>query len=456
MSADCAASADATPAPVGIVHAYYRQLGGEDISTGLERDLLTDDGIPVAFASVRNADMAISDRVQIMMSGGYHRGLAQRVLNQIECRSPVLVHVQNVWPSITPAIHELLSERGIASIQHLRNFRLTCLNGKHFRKGRVCLDCLGRSPVVTGMRRRCHDGELLRSGLSAAIWWQTRRRRIYSEHVTSCIAMSRFGIGMAQEAEIPRERIYCKPDFVADPGVGPPPSESRDIGFVGRLSPEKGVEVVLRAWAQLDTSTARLVLIGDGPLRQALEALTEELGIASSVVFTGARSPAETLAAVKRCRCLVQPACWFETFGRTVVEAYATGRPVIASRIGALEELTEIFPAELRPEAGNEGAWAAAMEWILGVGSQVDELGQLARDDYLSCFTPESNRDLMLGIYADTLERSGRSVPGYMNGVRRAVPGMHYRQYFDSDSDPESEPSGEPILPSGVGERVME
>jgi glycosyltransferase involved in cell wall biosynthesis len=422
---------------IAIVHAYYRQLGGEDISTGLERDLLRQAGVPVSFASVQNSDVTVRDRMQLMFSAGYHRGRAAQVLSQLPQADPALVHVQNVWPSITPAIHELLSQRGIPNIQHLRNFRASCLNGKHFRDGRVCLDCLGRSPALTGLRRRCHDGEILRSGLAAAAWWQTERHHIYRDHISGYIAMSRFGIEMAEQAGIPGERIYCKPNFISDPGLGPAPSSSRDICFVGRLSPEKGAEVVVRAWARLRSRSGRLVLIGDGPQREDLEHLaTEVLGVGPTVEFRGRLSPEQTLAVVKDCRCLLQPACWFETVGRTVVEAFATGRPVIASRLGALEELTEIFPSALRPAAGDEWDWAAAMERMLADDALADRLGQTAREDYVRCFTPQANCDLMLGIYADVIARSGNPLPEYLSHVRRAVPGAHYRQYH-RESEPQ-------------------
>lgn len=409
---------------IGILHAYYRERGGEDISTELERDLLVADGVPVRFGSVRNQDIGLGGCLGLIARGGYHPGRARSlVAATFGDRRPALVHVQNVWPGITPAIHEVLADAEVPTIQHLRNFRPTCINGKHFRRGRVCEDCVGGSPVVRGVLRRCHAGSLIGSALAAATWLSTDRRRIWQRGVSGVIAMSRFGMRMAAEGGIPPERTYCKPNFITDPGRGPRPSRSRELLFVGRLSPEKGCADLIRAWGRIRPGGFTLVIVGDGPERAALETLAADCGAA--VHFRGQLDRDATMAAVATSRCLLQPAQWFETFGRTVVEAFATGRGAIASDLGALGELTAGNPEELRP-APTPGAWATALDRVVADDELVDELGVRARADFERCFTPEVNRRLLLGIYRDVLERRSVLLPDFLAQVRPVQPGAHY------------------------------
>ena len=139
------------------------------------------------------------------------------------------------------------------------------------------------------------------------------------------------------QGNLPADRIVVKPNFVdPDPGAG------RGRGgyaiFVGRLSPEKGLETLLDAWTRLsaDLNGMPLKIVGDGPLAPTVKLAAEQN---SRIEWLGSRSLTEVLTLVGDATMLVMPSIWYETFGRTIIEAYACGTPVIASNLGAMAEL---------------------------------------------------------------------------------------------------------------------
>jgi glycosyltransferase involved in cell wall biosynthesis len=133
----------------------------------------------------------------------------------------------------------------------------------------------------------------------------------------------------------PADRIQVKPHFVEDPGPREsPPSQSRTVLHVGRLSPDKGGHALLDAWAALGNADLELVCIGDGPLRADLSGRR-----VPRVRFVGSVGREEVRAWMLQARVLVAPSAWYETFGLVVAEAMAAGLPVIVPGVGALAEV---------------------------------------------------------------------------------------------------------------------
>ncbi|HJU64894.1 MAG TPA: glycosyltransferase family 4 protein, partial [Gemmatimonadaceae bacterium] len=108
---------------------------------------------------------------------------------------------------------------------------------------------------------------------------------------------------------------------------------------VANLIPEKGVQHLIRALAALPVPQARLLVAGDGPQEGSLRELADELGVGQRTTFLGLRDDLPDL--LRSIDVFVHAAVWQEAFGLTVAEAMASGCPVIASRIGAMDELVD-------------------------------------------------------------------------------------------------------------------
>jgi len=186
------------------------------------------------------------------------------------------------------------------------------------------------------------------------------------------------------------KRISVKPNFIQDPGLADaPPSKSRTIVYAGRLSPEKGLCTLASAWKNV--SSGELLVIGEGKERETL--------VAPRVTFAGTRDNAAVIQAIQSARALVLPSLCFETFGNAIAEAYACGRPVVVSDIGALGEIVHHRRTGLKFQPGNEAQLSACLTEILHDATLADRLGESARSEYLARYTPRRNFQLLMEVY---------------------------------------------------------
>jgi len=213
-----------------------------------------------------------------------------------------------------------------------------------------------------------------------------------------------------------------KPNFVTpDPG---PKEEFGDFAvYVGRLSPEKGVQTLLRAWCQLRTPVP-LEVIGDGPLRSELERMVSQ-GNRSNVVFAGRLSPQETRTRIRRARLLILPSQCYENFPMTVVEAFSCGTPVICSRLGAMQEIVSDHRNGLHFTPGNPDALARTLEWAWNNPEQLRTMGVAARREYEQKYTAEQNYRILMAIYRQAMGLSIDDCRGTIPDFRSPIVCRH-------------------------------
>ncbi len=392
------------------LHNRYRHPGGEEGVAAAERDLLRAEGVEVLEYQVDNGAEGRGGAIDALRRG-FSAAWSEREYAGVKrlCAEfrPDVVHVHNFWMTLTPSVHAAARESGAATVQTLHNFRLLCVNATFLRDGAVCQDCLGRSPWL-GVARRCYRGSVVASAAVANMIASNRRRGTWERDVDAFIALSEHSRAKFVAGGLPAERLFIKPNFVDDPGEpAQPPSASRTILFAGRLSEEKGLAHLLRAWAKHNLSAVgTLVLAGDGPLRAGLMRLSKSLGLsAPGVLFPGRIPPAEVNQRARAARALVLPSLCFENFPRAVLDAFSNGRPLIANGIGALAELVAHGGTGLCSMPGDEDSLGAALGLVLRDDELADRLGEQARAEYLARYTPERNAQVLLEIYRAALAR---------------------------------------------------
>jgi len=117
------------------------------------------------------------------------------------------------------------------------------------------------------------------------------------------------------------------------------------------------------------------------------------------VTFAGTRDNTAVIHAIQSARALVLPSLCFETFGNAIAEAYACGRPVIVSDIGALSEIVHQGSTGLKVEPGNAAQLSASLTEILSDDALADRMGGNARSEYLACYTPRRNFQMLMEAY---------------------------------------------------------
>jgi len=225
----------------------------------------------------------------------------------------------------------------------------------------------------------------------------TWRRKVDAFFTLTQFARSKF-----IEAGFPEDRVHVKTNSVA-PSAESDVEKSDDFVFVGRLSPEKGVSTLLAAWA-LDPGLPTLKILGDGPLADVVRAAQQR---DSRIQWLGQRKHGEVQDILSRAQALIMPSLWYETFGRTIIEAYSVGTPVIASLLGAMEELVEEKRTGMFFEPGQAESLVEQVRQFIALPPAVrQEMAAAAKSRYFERFTPESNYQRLIEIYETARQRA--------------------------------------------------
>jgi len=373
-----------------VVHNAYQQRGGEDMVVDSEVALLRQGGHEVDLLLRHNDELAHIGGAVAALDTLWSQRTVREVGKRIAAFRPDVVHVHNTFPLISPSLYWACARAGVPVVQTLHNFRLACPQAMFLREGKVCEDCLGRSPL-SALRHACYRGSRAQTAVLTGMLVLHRSLGTWQNKVARYIALNDFCRDKFIEAGLPAERIATKPNFVEAPAWQANSSRAGFL-FVGRLSPEKGVAVLADAWRKM-RSGAKLSVAGSGPESGLLEGLpgAECLG----------PLPLEQIQQrMSQATVLVLPSIWYENFPRTLVEAMAAGLPVIASRIGALACLVKDGETGLLFEPGNVTDLASKMEWAEAHPEAMAEMGRRARLSYEENFTPERNLAQLLDIYA--------------------------------------------------------
>lgn len=385
-----------------MAHAYFRQRGGEDRSFESEARLLAEHGHDVRTFVRDNRSLSldsVADRVGAVRDAVWSRKVASELSAELSQFRPDVVHVQNFFPSLSPSVIAAAADAGIPVIYSLRDYRLACPMGQFFRDGQVCEDCVGSSLSLPGIRHGCYRGSRSLTGVVASMSAVAKARGVWDD-VTTFVALSVFAKRKFVEIGLPAEKITVKPNFVLpDPGAR---TGSRDhLLYVGRLSPEKGVLELFEALR--GAPAVPLEVMGEGPLEDELRHRARAYGL--SVRFRGFHAASDVFDAMGRARAVLVPSRWYETFGRVVVEAYACATPVIATRIGALEELILDGETGFSVPPEDPGALASAIRTLWDDPAVAHAMGRRARSEFERKFTADVNYEQLVDIYRGATAR---------------------------------------------------
>lgn len=379
------------------LHTFYQQPGGEDQSYAAEVALLKSKGNEVFTLTFHNNELSnISIWRQAQMAiwneKAYHR-----LKEAIRMYSPDIAHVHNTFPLASPAVIHAIKNEGIPLIMTLRNYRLLCVNALFFRNGQVCEACLRHIPWRGALHGCYRDSK----SASAVVFGMVGLHRTIDTWglVDRFVALTEFARKKFIEGGFPEEKIVIKPNFVyPDPGIGG--GKGGYALYVGRLSPEKGVRTLLKAWKLLQ-GTIPLKMVGEGPLAEEINQAAHEL---QGVEWLGRKSPEEVYALMGEAAFLIFPSEWYETFGRVAIEAFAKGTPVIASALGAVGEVTDHGRTGLHFRPGDPEDLADKVEWLLSHPQELARMRKEARAEYEAKYTAERNYEQLIVIYQKVLE----------------------------------------------------
>lgn len=378
-----------------LVHNYYQQPGGEEQIFATEAAMLESHGHQVMRYTIHNDQIANANPFLLAKNTLWNSTVHQELRSLVQREKPDIAHFHNTFPLISPAAYYALQAEGVPVVQTLHNYRLLCPNALFFRDGKVCEDCLGKPIPLPGIIHGCYRGSRTASAVVAAnisfhSWVGT-----WSKAVDVFIAYSHFAMDKFIQGGLPAEKLAFKTNFLHP---APQPGEGKGgYGlFVGRLSVEKGLGVMLDAWRKLNGKIP-LKILGDGPMAGLVTEAAIEM---PEIEWLGRRPLEEVYEIVGDAAFLIFPSEWYETFGRVAIEAFARGTPVVASKIGAITELVDHGRTGLHFRPSDPVDLADKIQWLLDHPTELRQMRQEARTEFEKKYTAEDNYRRLMEIYA--------------------------------------------------------
>lgn len=415
---------------------WYRRAGAERYVFDLKEELETagHEVIPFAMRHPLNEETSWARFFVSEVDFEHPRGLREkwrafcRMIYSMEAKKkfaalvrevrPDVVHINNIYHHISPSILDVCRRENIPVIHTVHDYKLICPNYKLLCSGQLEHYCKGGRYFREALHR-CTRGSLLAS-LATAIEMTIHHRvfHIYERSVSAWIAPSRAVKDVLVEYGLPAERIHVihhgvtsdarsgVSSFAPKNGAKRTPASGHNmyltVLYLGRLASEKGVDIIIRVMKDVP---AHLMIVGTGEKKDRLTALVQTLGLQDRVTFKGFVASSERDEILASADLVVVPSVWQEVFGYVVLEAWAHGVPVLASRIGALPELFETMGDECLFTPGDAEELSQKIREIISDAEKRTMLGRRGREIVDRSFGREEMANSTVALYQFILKK---------------------------------------------------
>jgi len=340
------------------------------------------------------------DAVRTMKEIFYSRSARNGLEQVLSSFKPDIAHVHNMYGRLTTSVLDLLSEKKIPIVMTLHDYKLVCPTYLFMRNSRVCEDCKG-DRFYMAVKNRCHKGSYAASAIVALESYMNAWLKKYRKYVAFFISPSLFLKDKLTECGWPADQIKHVPNFLPITELDPMYAPGTDFLYLGRLSEEKGIKTLVRAFMEMKQGHFGLKIVGDGPIRADLERLAKGNPL---IRFTGYLSGKELQDASRYALAIVVPSLCYENAPLAILEAMAYGKPVLGARIGGIPEMIQDGLNGFLFESGNEAELKSTMERFIKLPkAHIEKMGRAGRNMAASQNSPESHYVALLGIYRNIL-----------------------------------------------------
>jgi len=388
-----------------LAHNFYQtgSPSGEDIVFRNEKLLLEHAGHEViAFEKHSDTISGIVAKTRAALDTHWSSDSYRELRQLIGRRRPDVAHFHNTFPLISPSAYRACHDEGVPTVQTLHNYRLICPGALLMRDGRPCEDCVGGS-MLPAIQYGCYRQSRTATAIVVSMLAVHRARKTYANDVDRYIALTQLAKERLVRGGLPESRIAVRPN-----GLTQNPSVGNGAGgyalYVGRLSAEKGVRTLIEAWRDIDFP---LRIVGDGALRPQLETQSRDMRVPAT--FLGFQPRSEVIELMRGAAFLVIPSEWYEGFPVTLLEAFATGTPLVVSAIGALDELVTSEQHGLKFTAGDAASLRASAVRLLADEPLRVTMRHANRRLFEELYSREPSLASLLSIYEEVILARGNS-----------------------------------------------
>lgn len=383
-----------------LVHNYYQIAGGEDSVFRNEIQLLRDAGHTVITYTLSNDSIkGISSAIQVVLRMCFSFKSYSSMRKLIRREQPDVVHVHNYFPLITPSVFYACSKEAVPVVHTLHNYRAICPTALLMSDGKINEKSVTGSPWWAVRKKVYRDSFLGTATLSFMIWlhryigtWQTK--------VDGFICLTNFAKDVYRRAGWPDDKLFLKPNFINHDQINTefiPNIDEPYALYVGRLSEEKGVDLLIEAWKNVPF---KLIVIGEGPLSILFD------DPIPNVKFLGRQSKHIVLGYMKHSQFLVMASTWYEGLPMVLIEAFAMRKPALVPKLGGMAEvvLDGVNGVHFTPGSSEslcKHALKLAADPVL-----CSKMGKSARVIFDSNYSEEVNLRLLTDIYSHVINKS--------------------------------------------------
>lgn len=402
-----------------LINKFLYPRGGDALSTLATGALLSMKGKEVVYWGMDhpqnppypNQDLFVSEidyhrplslarKVRLSINILYSTEAKKKMERLIQREKPDLVHLNNFAHQISPSVLDVFQAHGLPAVMTLHDYKLVCPNYLMLWKGKPCERCRDGRYYWCAAHRCTHRSFFKSMVNTAEMYLHHRLLHIY-DGIGLFISPSRFLLEKIKEMGFRAEGVYL-PNFIDRGAYSPCWSSGEDgLCYVGRLSPEKGILTLLEAVKGLPL---RLKIIGEGPVRQAVENKIkgEEM---ENVSLLGYRSGKALEKEVGEAAAVVVPSEWYENSPRVIFEAFAMGKPVIGARIGGIPELVEDHRTGLTFEPGNPEDLREKILFMSDNREAFREMGRNGRMWIEEHFDPHLYYEKLMALYRKAMKK---------------------------------------------------
>ena len=377
-----------------MVHNEYRKLSGEEIMVSRIASVMRAQNHKVTPYYRNSSEIkTASHKLGVFFSGVYSGKSQQKFRRFINEHRPEIIQIQNLYPLISPSVLVEARVQSIPVVMRCANYRLICPNGLFFSKGEICERCSGGKEWWC-LVRNCERSIFKSLGYAFRNYY-ARVNRLYLDNVTCYYAQTDFQRQTMIKNGFAPERVFVIPNMVESA------KESKGKGdyicYVGRFSPEKGIEVLVNAAKILNNCKFRAA----GAYHQMIDLVNTA---PANIDFCGHLDRNKISSFYADARIMVMCSTWYEGFPNTILEAMMKGKPVVASRIGGIPEIVDDGETGLLFEPGNAQDLAQKLQKLWDDPILCRKLGKAGREKALREYSPNQYYRRLMCVYDKALE----------------------------------------------------
>lgn len=378
-----------------LLHNYTKGFatGGEAHVYEDEATLLESEGHIIHRLFISNShgiDVGIMKRIEYFLKAPWSDYGYNLVKAELKRFKPDIAHVHNFFFIFSPKIFLAFSEENIPVVVTLHNYRLVVPCSQMIYKGKPCEICLGKNPWRI-ILKRCYKNSFFASLFRYRFYYQSQRNHNWWSYINKFIALSNNGKNILVKGGLPANKIVVKPNFINDP-LPERIIEGYGALYIGMITEEKGLRELVTEWQEINYP---LKIIGSGQLREELLIINKN----SLVKFVGLLPRERVIEELGQCAFVVVPSKWHEAFGLVNIEALSMGKPVIASKKGAMLDILEEGRNGIFFDILKKGDLKEKVESLINDHKRLNLMSISSRSSYLQNYTPRVNYLKLIEIY---------------------------------------------------------